>query len=126
MALQYSRRVHVQSVEVNARVNARVNVNARVCADLSFVLANARVVEWPIVFANESFCKLVGFGRTEIMMKSALCPFLQGARTDPRALVRLQTACEQQLKDQIELLFYKKNSALLTSLDFTLLYVVLN
>ena len=35
-------------------------------ADSSFILANAQIVDYPIVYCNESFCKTSGFNRAEV------------------------------------------------------------
>ncbi|KJH45598.1 hypothetical protein DICVIV_08368 [Dictyocaulus viviparus] len=35
----------------------------------SFILANAQVVDYPIVYCNDGFSKLVGYSRAEIMQK---------------------------------------------------------
>lgn len=37
--------------------------------DTSFILANAQVVDYPIVYCNDGFSKLVGYSRAEIMQK---------------------------------------------------------
>lgn len=39
-------------------------------ADSSFLLANAQIVDFPIVYCNESFCKISGYNRAEVMQKS--------------------------------------------------------
>nr|CAD7453756.1 unnamed protein product [Timema tahoe] len=36
-----------------------------VTADSSFLLANAQIVDFPIVYCNESFCKISGYNRAE-------------------------------------------------------------
>lgn len=45
-------------------------VSAVVCfyfsADSSFLLANAQIVDFPIVYCNESFCKISGYNRAEV------------------------------------------------------------
>ncbi|XP_073828967.1 potassium voltage-gated channel protein ether a go-go [Musca autumnalis] len=38
--------------------------------DSSFLLANAQIVDFPIVYCNESFCKISGYNRAEVMQKS--------------------------------------------------------
>jgi PAS domain-containing protein len=43
-------------------------------ADSSFLLANAQIVDYPIVYCNESFCKISGYNRAEV--SSAVCPIL--------------------------------------------------
>lgn len=35
-------------------------------ADSSFILANAQIVDYPIVYCNESFCKTSGYNRAEV------------------------------------------------------------
>lgn len=42
----------------------------RVAADSSFLLANAQIVDYPIVYCNETFCKMSGYNRAEVMQKS--------------------------------------------------------
>ncbi|KAJ9587316.1 hypothetical protein L9F63_019161, partial [Diploptera punctata] len=37
-----------------------------VSADSSFLLANAQIVDFPIVYCNESFCKISGYNRAEM------------------------------------------------------------
>lgn len=39
-------------------------------ADSSFLLANAQIVDYPIVYCNETFCKMSGYNRAEVMQKS--------------------------------------------------------
>ncbi|TWW72431.1 Potassium voltage-gated channel subfamily H member 5 [Takifugu flavidus] len=40
-------------------------------AETSFLIGNAQIVEWPIVYSNDGFCKLSGFHRAEVMQKSS-------------------------------------------------------
>uniref|UniRef100_A0A8K9XLP9 Cyclic nucleotide-binding domain-containing protein n=1 Tax=Oncorhynchus mykiss TaxID=8022 RepID=A0A8K9XLP9_ONCMY len=39
--------------------------------DTNFVLGNAQIVDWPIVYSNDGFCKLSGYHRAEVMQKSS-------------------------------------------------------
>ena len=39
-----------------------------VSADSSFLLANAQIVDFPIVYCNETFCKMSGFNRAEVRL----------------------------------------------------------
>ena len=48
----------------------------------NFVLANAKVDTYPIVFCSDGFCKLTGLNRVQIMQRSAFCKFLCGPNTD--------------------------------------------
>lgn len=39
--------------------------------ETSFLIGNAQIVEWPVVYSNDGFCKLSGFHRAEVMQKSS-------------------------------------------------------
>ena len=41
----------------------------RLAADSSFLLANAQIVDYPIVYCNESFCKISGYNRAEVSFR---------------------------------------------------------
>nr|CAH8875196.1 unnamed protein product [Trichobilharzia regenti] len=75
----------------------------------SFVLANARIVDYPIVYCNEGFSRLTGYSRVDIMQKSGSCAFFYGEQTTKEMRERLLKALDTQTPDQIEMLFYKKN-----------------
>ncbi|XP_066245791.1 potassium voltage-gated channel protein eag isoform X2 [Euwallacea similis] len=78
--------------------------------DSSFLLANAQIVDYPIVYCNESFCKISGYNRAEVMQKSCRCAFMYGELTDKETISRIDHVLEHQLHDQFEILLYKKNS----------------
>ncbi|KAH8295966.1 hypothetical protein KR018_007697 [Drosophila ironensis] len=80
--------------------------------DSSFLLANAQIVDFPIVYCNESFCKISGYNRAEVMQKSCryVCGFMYGELTDKETVGRLEYTLENQQQDQFEILLYKKNS----------------
>ena len=50
--------------------------------DSGFILANAQIVDFPVVYCSEEFSKLLGFPRTEVMQNSIRCDFMVGALTD--------------------------------------------
>ncbi|XP_024084672.1 potassium voltage-gated channel protein eag isoform X2 [Cimex lectularius] len=77
--------------------------------DSSFLLANAQIVDFPIVYCNESFCKISGYNRAEVMQKSCRCTFMYGELTDKETISRIDECLESQLHDQFEILLYKKN-----------------
>ncbi|XP_076273933.1 potassium voltage-gated channel protein ether a go-go isoform X2 [Rhynchophorus ferrugineus] len=78
--------------------------------DSSFLLANAQIVDYPIVYCNEAFCKISGYNRAEVMQKSCRCTFMFGDLTDKETISRIDHVLEQQLYDQFEILLYKKNN----------------
>ncbi|XP_031786210.1 potassium voltage-gated channel protein eag isoform X15 [Nasonia vitripennis] len=77
--------------------------------DSSFLLANAQIVDFPIVYCNESFCKISGYNRAEVMQKSCRCSFMYGELTDKETITRIEECLEGQICDQFEILLYKKN-----------------
>jgi len=41
-------------------------------ADSSFILANAQIVDYPIVYCNEAFCRTSGYTRAEVLFLNNL------------------------------------------------------
>ncbi|XP_025410749.1 potassium voltage-gated channel protein eag isoform X3 [Sipha flava] len=78
--------------------------------DSSFLLANAQIVDFPIVYCNESFCKISGYNRAEVMQKSCRCSFMYGDLTDKETICRIDEVLESHYHDQFEILLYKKNN----------------
>uniref|UniRef100_A0A7I4Z0N3 Potassium voltage-gated channel protein eag n=1 Tax=Haemonchus contortus TaxID=6289 RepID=A0A7I4Z0N3_HAECO len=78
-------------------------------ADTSFILANAQVVDYPIVYCNDGFSKLVGYSRAEIMQKPCSLAFLHGDHGEASNFVRIQEALDNGRTDQAEIGLCKKN-----------------
>ena len=78
--------------------------------DSSFVLANARVVDYPAVYCNDGFCKLSGYSRAELMQRGANCSFMAGELTNRETIRRIDVCLENNEQEQVEILLYKKNS----------------
>ncbi len=57
---------------------------------MPMVVSNPRLADNPIVYVNESFCRLTGYGREEIIGRN--CRFLQCAETDPDTVARIRAA----------------------------------
>ena len=74
------------------------------------MLANARIVDFPIVYCNDGLCQLTGYDRGDLVQKPAICTTMHGELTNEDTIRRLQDAFERQISDQLEILFYKKNS----------------
>lgn len=79
-------------------------------ADSSFLLANARIVDYPIVYSNDGFSKMSGFSRAEVMQKSSKCVFMYGEETDQEDIVKIRESMDNYEQRQVEILLYKKNS----------------
>ena len=78
----------------------------------SFLLTNARIVDYPIVYCNEGFAKMTGHSRMDMMQKSGNCSYLYGDQTTQEMKDRLVQALDNQTKEQLEILLYKKNRRL--------------
>ena len=59
--------------------------------ETSFVIANAQIVDHPIVYCSEQFSKLMGFKRAEVMKKNLRCDFLVGTLTDKNTIGKTKT-----------------------------------
>ncbi|MDG6080260.1 PAS domain-containing protein [Erythrobacter litoralis] len=61
----------------------------------------------PIVFCNEAFERLTGYGRNEIIGRN--CRFLQGSETDQDEVGRIREALREEKVAVVELLNYRKD-----------------
>ena len=74
------------------------------------MLANARIVDFPIVHSSASFCSMSGFNVNELLHRTCSCSLMHGELTNHATISRLQEALQTQIEDQMEILLYKKNS----------------
>ncbi|XP_060034361.1 potassium voltage-gated channel subfamily H member 1 isoform X2 [Erinaceus europaeus] len=77
--------------------------------DTNFVLGNAQIVDWPVVYSNDGFCKLSGYHRAEVMQKSSTCSFMYGELTDKDTIEKVRQTFENYEMNSFEILMYKKN-----------------
>ncbi|KAM3865203.1 potassium voltage-gated channel subfamily H member 1b isoform 2-T2 [Diretmus argenteus] len=77
--------------------------------DTNFVLGNAQIVDWPIVYSNDGFCKLSGYHRAEVMQKSSTCSFMYGELTDKETSEKVRLTFDNYEMNSFEILMYKKN-----------------
>jgi potassium voltage-gated channel Eag-related subfamily H protein 5 len=75
-----------------------------------FLLANAQITDYPIIYCNEGFTKLSGYSRGELMQKSSTCAFMWGDLTDDDVKEKVDAAFTNTSTEGIEILIYKKNS----------------
>lgn len=74
-----------------------------------FVLGNAQIMENPIVYSSDGFCKFTGYTRAEVMKKNCDCNFLFGQQTDPETIRELHNALQAKTAIQKEFIAYQKD-----------------
>uniref|UniRef100_A0A8C4N393 Potassium voltage-gated channel, subfamily H (eag-related), member 1a n=1 Tax=Eptatretus burgeri TaxID=7764 RepID=A0A8C4N393_EPTBU len=77
--------------------------------DTNFLLGNAQILDWPVVYSNDGFCKLSEFHRAEVMQKSCTCRFMYGELTDKDTIEKVRQTFENYESNSVEILMYKKN-----------------
>ncbi|CAF1334274.1 unnamed protein product [Rotaria sordida] len=75
----------------------------------AFVLSNAEIVDYPIVYSNDGFTKLSGYLRTDLLSKTSTCGFMYGELTNAETQSKIRDALENCHIEQAEVLLYKKN-----------------
>ena len=73
---------------------------------MPMIITDPRLHDNPVVFANESFCKLTGYERDEILGRN--CRFLQGEATDPADVRAIHDAVEAVRPLEIDIRNYRK------------------
>ncbi|KAK4470956.1 hypothetical protein MN116_006462 [Schistosoma mekongi] len=84
----------------------------------NFVLGNAQVHDYPIVYCSDGFVELTGYNRSQIMSKCCSCCFLWGEQTNDEAKQSILNTLKNKCELQIEIQFHKKTGeAFLCLLD---------
>uniref|UniRef100_A0A8C7YVZ5 Potassium voltage-gated channel, subfamily H (eag-related), member 5a n=1 Tax=Oryzias sinensis TaxID=183150 RepID=A0A8C7YVZ5_9TELE len=78
-------------------------------SETSFLLGNAQIVEWPVVYSNDGFCKLSGYHRAEVMHKSSTCNFMFGDLTDTKTIDNIRQTFDNYESNFYEVLLYTKH-----------------
>ncbi len=74
---------------------------------MPMVITDPNQSDNPIVFVNNSFCKLTGYAREDIVGQN--CRFLQGPDTDPATIVKLREAVAAPRSIEIDICNHKKD-----------------
>ncbi|KAH8850619.1 Potassium voltage-gated channel protein eag [Schistosoma japonicum] len=77
------------------------------------LIANARIVDHPIIYVNENFTKMTNYTSRDMMHQNAICRQLHGKRTSINSIERLQNALDNGYFDQVEITLYKKNRSMI-------------
>ena len=76
---------------------------------MPMIITNPRLPDNPVVFANDSFCRLSGYDRSEILGHN--CRFLQGAETDPATVKLIHDAVERVEAIEIDIRNHRKDGS---------------
>lgn len=74
---------------------------------MSMIITDPRQPDNPIVYSNNSFLKLTGYEREEVMGRN--CRMIQGPETDPKAVDTIRTALETRTDIALDILNYRKD-----------------
>lgn len=74
---------------------------------MPMIITNPRLPDNPVVFANDSFCRLTGYEREEIVGRN--CRFLQGPDTDPATRQALHKAVKNVEPIETDIRNYRKD-----------------
>ena len=70
-------------------------------------IADARLPDRPLIYANEGFERITGYPVSDVLGRN--CRFLQGPQTDPLAVAEIRAAVAEQRECVVEILNYRKD-----------------
>ncbi len=70
-------------------------------------IADARLPDRPLIYANEGFERVTGYAVAEVLGRN--CRFLQGPGTDPVAVAEIRAAVAENRECVVEILNYRKD-----------------
>ncbi len=76
---------------------------------MAMIVTDATQADNPIIFANDAFLRLTGYGRDEVIGRN--CRFLQGSDTDPQAIEALRKAIAGGEDVAVDILNYRKDGS---------------
>lgn len=73
------------------------------------IITDPKQADNPVIFANDSFCRLTGYARSEILGRN--CRFLQGPETDPETVRRIHDAVAATEPIEIDIRNHRKDGS---------------
>ncbi|MUO78667.1 PAS domain-containing protein [Agrobacterium vitis] len=74
---------------------------------MPMIITDPRQDDNPIIFANNAFCELTGYGSDDLVGRN--CRFLQGPESDPKAVSQIRKAIEAERDVSVNILNYRKD-----------------
>ena len=74
---------------------------------MPMIVTDPRQPDNPIVFANQAFQAMTGYGQDELIGRN--CRFLQGSETDPETIAEVRQAIAARQEIAVEILNYRKD-----------------
>ena len=78
--------------------------------DLTFVIGNAVLKHYPIIYSSESFSRATEYTKPEVLHRSCTCEFLWGSLTSKDTQKQIIGTIDAKTSLQTEIVIYKKNS----------------
>ncbi|KAA0192740.1 Potassium voltage-gated channel protein eag [Fasciolopsis buskii] len=91
----------------------KTNIFSDLISETGLLVANARIVDYPIVYVNDSFTRMTNYSPRDMLQRGAICTHLHGERTSINAVEKLQHALDNGLMEQVEVTLYKKNKSMI-------------
>ena len=79
-------------------------------AGTCFVIGNAQVEGFPVIYCTKSICELTGYAKADLVQKSCALEFLCGPETDPNSISNVRKALQNgEEKEVFPVTYYKKD-----------------
>ncbi|XP_026573067.1 potassium voltage-gated channel subfamily H member 6 [Pseudonaja textilis] len=76
-----------------------------------FIIANAQMENYAIIYCNDGFCEMFGYSRVEVMQRPCTCNFLTGPDTTPNSIAQLGQALLGSEECKLEIFYYRKDTS---------------
>ena len=76
--------------------------------DATFIIANAQVDQYPIIYCSEDFSDEMGYPRSEVTQHNVYIDFIRGYQTSEEHFQSYAEAIRKTQKIQVEMVLYSK------------------